>query len=213
VSRPAQTHSRISPTGVAQSDRLDGTQDFESGRGAIHRIFGFPSAGSTDPDGQTKRSLLSSIFPMLTRLAAAAILSFTTIAGSTGATRDSSDVETIKTLDTRYQKAVEQGDAKTMAELLGDDFTLVTGRGSVHDKAALLKSETSGDIRYEIQSDSGQTVRMLGPNTAVITAMLHMKGTLRGKPFDDHLWFTDTYVRTAAGWKYVFGQASLPLPK
>jgi hypothetical protein len=25
------------------------------------------------------------------------------------------------------------------------------------------------------------------------------------------LWFSDTYVKTAAGWRYVFGQASSPL--
>jgi hypothetical protein len=24
--------------------------------------------------------------------------------------------------------------------------------------------------------------------------------------------FSDTYVRTPSGWRYVFGQASLPLP-
>ena len=150
---------------------------------------------------------------MLLRLATAAILSSTAIVASTVATHESNDIETVKALDTRYQKAVERNDVNVMAELLADDFVLVTGQGSVHDKAALLKSESSGDIRYEIQSDSGQVVRMWGPNTAVITAKLHAKGTLRGEPFDKYLWFSDTYVRTAAGWKYVFGQASLPLPK
>jgi len=29
--------------------------------------------------------------------------------------------------------------------------------------------------------------------------------------FDRKFWFSDTYVRTSAGWKYVFGQSSLPL--
>lgn len=26
------------------------------------------------------------------------------------------------------------------------------------------------------------------------------------------LWFSDTYVRSRSGWKYVFGQSSIPLP-
>jgi hypothetical protein len=30
---------------------------------------------------------------------------------------------------------------------------------------------------------------------------------------DYKLWFSDTYVRTPKGWSYVFGMASLPLPK
>ena len=39
------------------------------------------------------------------------------------------------------------------------------------------------------------------------------KGTQDGKPFDYTLWFSDTYVRSPTGWRYVFGQASLPLAK
>jgi ketosteroid isomerase-like protein len=57
-----------------------------------------------------------------------------------------------------------------------------------------------------------QTVRVWG-DTAVITALLWVKGTQDGKPFDYKLWFSDTYVRTSGGWRYAFGQASLPLPK
>jgi ketosteroid isomerase-like protein len=50
-------------------------------------------------------------------------------------------------------------------------------------------------------------------DTAVVTALLWVKGKgSDGKPFDRKLWFSDTYVRTPAGWRYVFGQASLPLP-
>ena len=40
-----------------------------------------------------------------------------------------------------------------------------------------------------------------------------LSGTREGKAFDRTLWFSDTYVRTRQGWKYFFGQASLPLPK
>jgi hypothetical protein len=50
-------------------------------------------------------------------------------------------------------------------------------------------------------------------DTAVVTAKLWLKGTNDGVPFDRKLWFSDTYVRTAEGWRYVFGQASLSLPK
>jgi hypothetical protein len=46
-----------------------------------------------------------------------------------------------------------------------------------------------------------------------VTAKLWEKGAQDGKPFDYTVWFSDTYVRTATGWRYVFGQSSLPLPK
>ena len=45
------------------------------------------------------------------------------------------------------------------------------------------------------------------------TARLWLKGVSEGKPFERRLWFSDTYVRTQSGWRYVFGQASLALPK
>ena len=43
-------------------------------------------------------------------------------------------------------------------------------------------------------------------DTAVMTALLWLKGVDTGKPFDRKVWFSDTYVLTKAGWKYVFGQ-------
>jgi len=115
-------------------------------------------------------------------------------------------------LDTQYQLAVKNHDVAAMDRILADDFALVTGRGKSFTKADLLKEARSGSTVYEHQEDTEQTVRVWG-DTAVVTALLWAKGTEDGKPFDYKLWFSDAYVRTPAGWRYVFGQASLPLPK
>jgi len=124
-----------------------------------------------------------------------------------------SDVEEIiAALDTEYQAAVKNNDAATMDRILADDFILVTGRGKVYNKTDLLETANNKDIIYEQQEDTEQTVRVWG-DTAVITALLWQKGTYKGEPFDDHLWFSDTYVRTPDGWRYVFGQASIRLPE
>jgi hypothetical protein len=45
-----------------------------------------------------------------------------------------------------------------------------------------------------------------------VTARLWLKGTMEGRAFERRLWFSDTYVRTSAGWRYFFGQASIRLP-
>jgi len=116
----------------------------------------------------------------------------------------------IAALDTEYQAAVETNDAATMDRILADDFVLVTGMGKVYTKDDLLEEARSGRVDYEYQRDREQTVRVWG-DTAVITALLEAKGTDDGKPFDYKLWFSDTYVRTPAGWRYVFGQASTRL--
>ena len=120
------------------------------------------------------------------------------------------DARIVADLDTQYQAAVERNDAVTMDRILADDFVLVTGLGKTYSKADLLEEARSGRIVYEHQEDSSQTVRVWG-DTAVVTALLSAKGTDEGKPFDYKVWFSDTYVRTPAGWRYVLGQASTRL--
>ena len=124
------------------------------------------------------------------------------------------DVKTVAALDTKYQAAVKSNDAATMDQILADDFALVTGRGKVSSKADLIESARKKEVTYERQDEEPgtQKVRVWG-DTAVVTALLWTKAVQGGKPADYKLWFSDTYVRTPTGWRYVFGQASLPVPK
>jgi ketosteroid isomerase-like protein len=137
-----------------------------------------------------------------------------TLCGSAMADSSKSDAEIVAALDTEYQAAVEQNDAETMDRILADDFVLVLGNGTAHDKARLINNARTKKIIYEkqVEIDDSQKVRVW-KDTAVVTAKLWVKGTQDGKAFDFKLWFSDTYVRTKDGWKYVFGQASLPLPE
>jgi ketosteroid isomerase-like protein len=124
------------------------------------------------------------------------------------------DEKAVAALDIAYQAAVERNDADTMARILADDFILVNGRGRVHTKHDLLESARKKSVVYELQVEEPgtQKVRLWG-DTAVVTALLRIKGLSDGQPLDVRLWFSDTYVRTPVGWKYAFGQSSIPLPK
>ena len=123
-----------------------------------------------------------------------------------------SDIEKlIIDLDTQYQLAVKTNDAATMDRILADDFTLMTGGGKTYNKVDLLKDAREGKTVYEHQEDTQQTVRVWC-DTAVITALLWEKGVTDGKAFDKKLWFSDVYIKTAKGWRYVFAQSSIPLP-
>jgi ketosteroid isomerase-like protein len=106
--------------------------------------------------------------------------------------------------------AVRRNDAGTMTRILADDFVLVTGSGRTYTKADMLEEARRGDV-YQRNDEEVQTVRVWG-DTAVVTAKLWERYTSNGKSFDHKFWFSDTYVRTPAGWKYVFGQSSLALP-
>jgi len=149
---------------------------------------------------RTKLILLTIVFPLATTIKVSA--------------SPEEDAKTVAALDTKYQAAVKANDASTMDQILADNFVLVTGRGSVFSKADLLDSARKKEVTYERQDEEPgtQKVRVWG-NTAVVTALLWIKSVQAGKPADYKLWFSDTYVRTPTGWRYVFGQASLPLPK
>jgi ketosteroid isomerase-like protein len=124
------------------------------------------------------------------------------------------DAKTVAALDTKYQAAVKANDAPTMDQILADDFVLVTGRGKVFSKSDLIDSARKQEVTYERQDEEpgSQKVRIWG-DTAVVTALLWIKSMQAGKSADYKRWFSDTYVRTPTGWRYVFGQASLPPPK
>jgi ketosteroid isomerase-like protein len=131
--------------------------------------------------------------------------------GAANQTRSSADDEkAVAALDTEYQAAVKRNDPATMDRLLADDFVLVTGLGKIYTKADLLEEARSKRVVYERQEDSERKVRVWG-DTAVVTALLWAKGTDSGKAFDYKLWFSDTYVHTPSGWRYVFAQASTRL--
>lgn len=146
---------------------------------------------------------------LATRNSSMAALLMVMSATATAAAAD--DARLVATLDTQYQAAVKANDAATMERILADDFVLVTGRGKTFNKADLLKSARDKDATYEHQEELEQKLRVWG-DTAVVTALLWVKGASEGKAFEYKLWFSDTYIRTPTGWRYALGQASIPLP-
>jgi ketosteroid isomerase-like protein len=124
------------------------------------------------------------------------------------------DAQTVAALDAVYQAAVKANDFAIMDRILADDFVLVTGGGASLTKADLIKEAREKRTIYERREEEEGTkkVRVWG-DMAVVTALLRIKGTSDQHPLDYKVWFSDTYVRTPTGWRYVFGQASIPLPK
>ncbi len=124
------------------------------------------------------------------------------------------DRAAVAALDTEYQAAVERNDADAMARILHPEMILVIGRGAVFTREDLLRSAREEEFVYEhqVEEEGTQVVRLYGEDTAIVTALLWLKGTGPTGPFDRRLWFSDTYVRTPEGWRYAFGQASINLP-
>lgn len=150
-------------------------------------------------------TLRSTLTPLLATLALSA--------APAHATPDQ-DRRAVADLDTAYQAAVERNDAPAMARILHPQMILVLGDGQVRTGEDLLVLARNREIIYErqVEDEGTQTVRLYGPDTAIVTARLWLKGVRGSRAFDRRLWFSDTYVRTPDGWRYVFGQASFDLP-
>jgi len=119
--------------------------------------------------------------------------------------------QVVAELDHEFQFAVKHNDAATIDRILADSYVLVLGNGRVETKADALREAREKTTIYERQDESEKTVRVWG-DAAVVTAKLWIKGVRTGRPVEYTLWYSDTYVRLPEGWRYCFGQASLPLP-
>lgn len=134
------------------------------------------------------------------------------LAGIAALAAPHADRDAVALIDRTYQEAVKRNDAATMKKIMHPDFQLVLGDGRRFNRENLLDDARRQRFIYELQDEepNSQSVMVWG-DTAIVTAKLLLKGTNDGKPFERVLWFSDTYVRTDRGWKYYFGQASLPL--
>lgn len=149
-----------------------------------------------------------------TRLGLAVIGAIVALDGTPSAATagDASDAARVAALEVRYQAAVERNDADAMAESRHPGFVLRLGDGRRYTRDDLLRSARERHAECERQIEDPGTQSVVYGDAAVVTARLWLKGTQHGERFERGLCFSDTYVRTATGWKYAFGQASLPLP-
>ncbi len=141
------------------------------------------------------------------------ILLIASLTGIAALAAPHTDRDTVAQIDRNYQDAVKRNDTDTMKKILHPDFQLVLGDGRRFGRDELLNDARRGRFVYDLQDEvpGSQSVMVWG-DTAIVTAKLRLKGLNDGQPFERTLWFSDTYVRTDRGWRYLFGQASLPLP-
>ena len=117
------------------------------------------------------------------------------------------DIRAIAELDTRFQAAVKFNDATTMEKILHQNMVLVTGSGEIHTRDDLLKAARDQASTYEkLDEEPGSQVVRVWGDAAVVSAKIWVKGKTGDTAFNVKLWFSDTYIRTPAGWQYAFGQ-------
>jgi ketosteroid isomerase-like protein len=113
--------------------------------------------------------------------------------------------------DAQLNASIKQNEAAKAAAFYADDFILTTSSGKQKIKSDLLGEIGSPDLKLAINETENVKVRVLN-STAVLTGRLHQQGSYQGQAFDVFVLVTDTWVKTATGWRLLAGHATL-LPK
>ncbi len=104
-------------------------------------------------------------------------------------------------------------DANAMEQMLmlDPDFVLTDYDGSVLNKAQFLASirDKSNQLTTEVSQD--MKLHRHG-DTVIVIGATHEKGTLKGKPYEHHGRFTDTWIKRDYRWLCVASQLAL-IPK
>jgi ketosteroid isomerase-like protein len=102
-------------------------------------------------------------------------------------------------------------DANAMEQMLDSDFVLTDYDGSVLNKAQFLASirDKSNQLTTEVSQD--MKLHRHG-DTVVVIGATHEKGSLKGKPYEHHGRFTDTWIKRDYRWLCIASQLAL-VPK
>jgi ketosteroid isomerase-like protein len=102
-------------------------------------------------------------------------------------------------------------DANAMEQMLDPDFVLTDYDGSVQDRAQFLASirDKSNQLTVEVSQD--MKLHRHG-DTVVVIGATREKGTLKGKPYEHHGRFTDTWIKRDYRWLCIASQLAL-IPK
>jgi hypothetical protein len=135
------------------------------------------------------------------------ILLLLSIFSCNGFAQTLSDEEQVKLVDAQLNILISKNASTAAAPFYAESFLLTTSSGKVKLKADLIKEIGSPDLSLAINETTEVNVRVLG-STAVLTGVLHQKGSYKGTNFDVKLLVTDTWVHTETGWKLLAGHAS-----
>ena len=117
------------------------------------------------------------------------------------------DESKIIAMENAWNQAQIQHDAKALDLMLADGFVDTESDGVVSNKAQFLQSikeptfepvnMVNDDVKVHIYRD-----------VAVVTGAYRAKGTTKGKPYEHHGRFTDTWVNLGGRWQCIASHSS-----
>ncbi len=124
---------------------------------------------------------------------------FALAASSAFAQNRSAEESKLLAMENAWNVAQKEHDAKALEALVADTFLNTDYDGTVSNKAQFLADAKDMSYKLESVGNTDVSVFMYG-NSAVVAGTYRTVGTHKGKPFDSHGRFTDTWVQINGKW-------------
>lgn len=111
-------------------------------------------------------------------------------------------------LNATLQTATQNYDTAKLAKLVTDDYELVSSSGKVYDRKTFLADASDRSAAYEINDPEEVSVRHYNGDSAIVTAILHVRYRAAGKIHDVRIRYGDLWVKLDGRWRYAYGEAS-----
>ena len=121
---------------------------------------------------------------------------------------EKSDVESIRTLESKWVDAYKQRQSVAMAALLAEDYVITLEDGSTYGKVGFI-SYTARPLRVDLAELSDVKIH-IHENTVVVIAGYHERGVLDGRSYDYHDRLTDVWMKISGKWQLIASHYSVP---
>ncbi|MDP9146079.1 MAG: nuclear transport factor 2 family protein [Acidobacteriota bacterium] len=109
------------------------------------------------------------------------------------------DESKIIALENLWNQMQLHHDADAMGKILDEDFVLTDYDGSVLSKPKFLTSIRDPASQLTVEMSEDMKLHRHG-DTVIVTGATHEKGTEKGKHFEHHGRFTDTWIKKNGEW-------------
>lgn len=106
----------------------------------------------------------------------------------------------LKTKSDQWDQAIIRRDLGAIEGNMAEDFRHIDLSGKISDRATFLKEIVSPELVINPYSVEDFDIRVYG-DCALLCGRTRMTGTYKGKPFESHYRYIDTYRRVGGEWK------------
>ena len=111
-------------------------------------------------------------------------------------------------MENLWNRAELNNDGPAVQLLLADDFVMTVAEGTLYNKSQIIASVADKSYRPDVLQSTDMVVHSYG-NTAVVTGAYYEKGVDKGKPWERHGRFTDTWMNLGGRWQCIASHFSV----